>query len=103
LPVQTINTSGTLFYCILHPKLETVDKSYLQGKIAKDKTDLLSLMDPRYGLQNPATIFEIVKEFDLEFVVDTISGLPIEQEAIQDYRTTKTEVETWVAKILEEF
>jgi|GEM_PF-359699 len=82
-------------------KLKPGDLEYFQGKVAKDKMDLLSLLDPRHGPQDPARIFEIIGEFDLEFVVDTIRKLPNEQEAIQNYGTKKEEVELQVAKILE--
>lgn len=81
-------------------KPEPSDKDYIIGKIEKDKTDLLALLDPRFGPQDPSKVSKIVREFDLEFALGTLSSLPNEQGAIQNYNTTKRKVEIWVTKIL---
>ena len=83
-----------------HEKLADEENYYFQGKIAKDKTDLLALLDPRYGAQDSAIISEIVKRLDLEFVMSRIKDLPRDQDAIQDYRAKKEDVELWTSKIL---
>lgn len=87
-------------WMLKNEKLEPPDKDYLTGKIEKDKTDLLALLDPRFGPQDPSRLSKIVKEFDLEFAFGTLSDLPNEQGAMQNYNTTKKEVDVWVNTIL---
>jgi hypothetical protein len=83
-----------------HEKHSEEENYYFQGKIAKDKTDLLALLDPRYGAQDPAIISEILKKLELQFVMGRIKDLPKDEDAIQNYRTKKEEVELWVSRIL---
>jgi len=81
-------------------KLAASDRNYFEGKIEKDKTDLLALLDPDHGPLNPQRLRELTEEFDLGFVLDTMKRLPDEQNAINNYRKTRTDVETWVNTIL---
>jgi hypothetical protein len=83
-----------------HEKLEASDRSYLEGKIEKDKTDLLALLDPEHGPLDPQRLRDLIEEFDLEFVLDTIQHLSDEQNAIDNYRKTRRDVEAWVDRIL---
>jgi len=83
-----------------HENLEASDRSYIEGKIEKDKTDLLALLDPEHGPQDPRKLESFIQEFDLGFIIDTIQHLPDEQNAINNYRKTRTDVETWVNRIL---
>lgn len=89
-------------WILKHEELQPEDNYYFQGKIAKDKTDLLALLDPRNGAQDAAIISEIIKKVDIEFAIGRIKDLPNEQDAIQDYGTRKEQVELWTSKILGE-
>jgi hypothetical protein len=88
-------------WVLANGQLNPGEKNYLQGKIDKDKMDLLALLDPRHGPLEPVRILDIINEFDLIFAADTIKDLPNEQDTIQKYGEKRQEVDGWVRKIRE--
>jgi len=85
---------------LLHEKLEASDRNYIEGKMEKDKSDLLALLDPEHGPLEPIRLRSFIEEFNLGFVIDTIQHLSDEQKAIDNYRKTRKDIETWVSQIL---
>jgi hypothetical protein len=88
-------------WVLANEQLDAEEKNYFQGKIDKDKMDLLALLDPRHGPLNPVGIFDIINKFDLIFATDTIKNLPNEQDTIQKYGEKRQEVDVWVGRIRE--
>lgn len=85
---------------ISNEPLSNEDKYFIQGKIDKDKTDLLALTDPKYSPLNPSQLLDLIKNLNLEFVIATIKDLPNQQAAITEYKKTRADIEGWVNKIL---
>lgn len=76
------------------------DRVFLEGKIGKDKTDLLALLDPDHGPLDPSRSTEFIENFDLQFVIRTIENLPNQEDAIENYGKTRADVEGWTNKML---
>jgi hypothetical protein len=81
--------------------------AWLRSKIVKDGADLISLLDPgdypRVVSQrfDAGKLKEIIDEFDLGFVVESIESLPLMQESRQQYRNIdERSVKQWVSRIL---
>lgn len=86
---------------ISNESLPNEDREFIKGKIEKDKTDLLALLDPRHSPLDPHKSLDIIKSLDLKFVITTMKDLPNQQDAITKYaRATRAKVEGWVNKML---
>jgi hypothetical protein len=77
-----------------------------QGKIEKDYSDLAALLDPRYGgAMDGFALGDLIRKYDLAFIVDTISHLT-DQQGSADYwsrrSTSKLELSRWTDKILQD-
>lgn len=86
---------------LFHEQIDASERTYIEGKMEKDKTDLLALLDPEHGPLDPRILRDIIKEFDLGFVADTIQHLPDEQNAINNYGKPRKNIEAWIALILQ--
>lgn len=89
-------------WIMVNEEPEPAERSYIQGKMEKDKTDLLALLDPEYEPLDSWVLYGIIKDFELGFIIDTIRKLPNEQDAINNYKKTKKDIENWVSRILQE-
>lgn len=85
---------------ISNEPLSNEDREFIHGKIDKDKTDLLALIDPKHSPLNPSQLLDLIKNLNLEFVIATIKDLPHQQAAITEYKKTRADIEGWVNKIL---
>jgi len=85
---------------ISNETLSSEDRVFIQGKIAKDKTDLLALLDPDNGPLEPGRTIEFIKDLDLQFVISTIKDLPHQHNAISNYGKSREDVESWTDKML---
>jgi len=86
---------------LLHEQMEASEREYIEGKIEKDKRDLLALLDPDHGPLDPGRLRGLIEEFGLELIVDTIQHLPREQDAIDKYGKPRRYIEAWVNQILQ--
>ena len=79
-----------------HESLSGEDRFFIEGKIEKDETDLLALLDPDHGPLDPSRIDEFIRNHDLQFLIRTIERLPNLQDGIARYGKTRENVESWV-------
>ena len=85
-------------------KATSEEKFRLEAKAIKDLSDTIALMDPNYGPLDLKSLQGMVVKHNLQFLATTIEELPLQTEAIERYRkTSKTEVQNWVKKILDAF
>jgi len=84
-------------------------KTWLEGKITKDASDIIALLDPKpssfllEGQINPKTIREIVGEFDISFMLDSLDDLTSMKASLKKYRDVRKEdVAEWVHNIKRE-
>ena len=85
---------------------ETLPSSYVElftGKIDKDHSDLIALLDPKYGAMDGSILGDLIRRYDLSFITETISNLP-GQRSVVEYALTRqidaTEIRRWAEKIL---
>ena len=83
--------------------------AWLRGKIVKDGSDLISLLDPNPGSMivekdlDPVKLKGLVEEFDLQFCVESIEGLPRMGLSCTQYRNVDPEtVRFWVSELVEQ-
>jgi hypothetical protein len=83
--------------------------AWLRGKIIKDGSDLISLLDPDPETSivtkelDPVILKELIKEFDLHFCKKSIENLPDMESSCSQYRNIMPEtVRVWVSNLLEQ-
>jgi len=81
--------------------------AWLNTKITKDASDLISLLDPnpeKYIIKqkiDPKKIKKLIQEFSLEFCIESISKLPNMESSCTQYRNIETsKVEKWVSELI---
>jgi hypothetical protein len=97
--VYDLKTGGTI--------MEPAKLERLRGKVTKDRADVLALLDP-----NPSKIiveegfdinafYSLVKEFNLEFMLTTITELPRYRDSIQLYNPNLKikQIQEWIKTI----
>lgn len=83
--------------------------SWLEGKIIKDGSDIIALIDPkpvRYRINqeiDTSILKELIEEYDLWFILDTIENIPNMMDSLMLYSNTKEmAVNKWVRDILKD-
>ncbi len=82
--------------------------AWLRGKIVKDGSDLISLLDPKPVSPvveqdiDPVILGELLRNQNLQFCVESIRRLPEMQLSCTQYRNVEPEtVELWVAALID--
>jgi len=94
-----LKTGGTI--------MEPAKLERLRGKVTKDRADLLALLDPNPSKNIVEENFDIdafyslVKEFNLEFTLTTITELPRYRDSIQLYNPNLNikQIQEWIKTI----
>ncbi len=83
--------------------------AWLEAKITKDGSDLISLLEPKpmgaivEQIFDPNIVKNIVDEYDLGFCYESIESLPDMRESCNQYRNIEpTLVRTWTSNLLEQ-
>lgn len=95
-----LRTKGTIMN---HTKAER-----FRGKITKDRADILALIEPNPHKRiikesfNTDTFYALIKEFQLEFALTTITELPRYRGSIQLYKPSLNmkQIQKWIKEII---
>jgi len=91
-------------YILAHDRLPPDMQQRVQGKMDKDHSDLAALLDPRYGgAMNGSTLGDLIRQYDLSFMADTIKNLP-NQPSVMDYTRQKetdiNQLRIWIERLV---
>ena len=97
-----LETKGTIMD---HAKVER-----LRGKITKDRADIIALLDPKPSKHvikesfNTEAFYSLVKSFELEFTLTTITQLPRYHNSIQLYNPNLNvkQIQEWIRTIIKQ-
>ena len=88
----------------LEKETDPKERMRLQTKITKDVSDIISLIDPKYGALDVSVIKRIIVGYSLQFLGDVLENLPYQTEAIYQYRNVSSkDVIEWTEKLREAF
>ena len=81
--------------------------TWLEGKVVKDGSDIIALLDPnpeRFEVEqkiDPIIVKELVEEYDLSFMLDTLETIYTEKESLGLYPNSNEEkVAKWARDLL---
>lgn len=81
--------------------------TWLEGKVVKDGSDIIALLDPnplRFEIEQklePNKIKQIIDEYDLSFILDTLEHIHEENDSLNLYPSSNAEqVLTWARDLL---
>jgi len=90
-------------YVLTHEALTSEQLERLMGKVSKDNSDLVALLDPREEAMDGSILGNLIREYNLSLVADTISNLP-GQLGAAEYASKRqvdiTEIRRWTEKVL---
>jgi len=89
-------------YVLTHEDLTSEQLGYLVGKVSKDLSDLVALLDPREEAMDGYILGNLIREYNLSFVTGTISNLPSQPGAAgySKGQADITDIRRWTEKIL---
>ena len=83
--------------------------TWLEGKVVKDGSDIIALIDPtpaRYEIEqqiDASILKELIDEYDLRFILDTLENLHNEKESLMLYPSVDEKtVNKWTNDILKD-
>ena len=83
-------------------------RTWLEGKIVKDGSDLIALLDPepqRYILEGQFDfnlLKKLVEQYHLHFTLETVGELPTQKKSLREYMNiSERKVEKWVKDFLQ--